>query len=197
MRIASMAGISLFATGGTGGVHRGATTTMDISADLPEMAKTSVAVVSAGVKSILDIGLTLEYLETAGVPVITLGQQAFPSFYSNASPFETPMRLDDTNAVARLLHTKWTLGLSGSVLIANPLDVAHAVSAEKMEAVILETLEEANQLNITGKHITPFLLKKIAEKTGGESLEANMALIRSNARVAADIALQYAKIRNT
>ena len=197
MRIASMAGIALFATGGTGGVHRGATTTMDISADLPEMAKTNVAIVSAGVKSILDIGLTLEYLETSGVPVITLGQHAFPSFYSSASVFETPMRLDDTIAVARLLHTKWTLGLSGSVLIANPLDQAHAVPAEKMEVVILETLEEAKQLNITGKHITPFLLKQIAEKTGGESLEANIALIRANARVAGDIALHYANIRNT
>lgn len=197
MRIASMAGIALFATGGTGGVHRGATTTMDISADLPEMAKTSVAVVSAGVKSILDIGLTLEYLETAGVPVITLGQHAFPSFYSNASAFETPMRLDDTRAVARLLHTKWSLGLSGSVLIANPLDPAHAVPAEKMETVIVETLEEAQQLNITGKHITPFLLKQIADKTGGESLGANIALIRANARVAADIAIHYANIRNT
>lgn len=196
MRIAAMAGIHVFATGGIGGVHRGATTSMDISADLPEMEKTSVAIVSAGVKSILDIGLTLEYLETAGVPVITLGQDAFPSFYSNASQFQSPMRLDDPASVAKLLHAKWSLGLNGSVLIANPLDHAHAVPADKMEAIIAETLADAQKQAITGKEVTPFLLKTIADKTGGESLEANIALIRSNARMAAEIALEYAKFRH-
>jgi pseudouridine-5'-phosphate glycosidase len=197
MRIAAMAGIHVFATGGIGGVHRGATTSMDISADLPEMEKTSVAIVSAGVKSILDIGLTLEYLETAGVPVITIGQDAFPSFYSNASHYQSPMRLDDPASVAKLLHTKWSLGLNGSVLIANPLDHAHAVPADKMETIITETLAEAQKQGITGKEVTPFLLRKIADKTAGESLEANIALIRANARMAAEIALEYAKIRHT
>lgn len=191
MRIASMAGIRIFVTGGIGGVHRGAETTMDISADLSEMARTSVAVVSAGVKSILDIGLTLEYLETAGVPVVTCGQADFPAFYSRSSGFKSPLQLDDPLAIAHMLKVKWELGLNGSVLIANPVPATMEVPYEKMEGFIREALDEAAKQNISGKSITPFLLKTIAEKTGGESLKANIALVKNNAALGAQIAVGY------
>src|SRR6187399_2019814 len=138
MRIASMAGLEIFVTGGIGGVHRNANETMDISADLTEMAQTSVAVVSAGIKSILDIGLTLEYLETKGIPVVTIGQDEFPSFYSSKSGYPSPLRLDDAKAIASLLHTKWSLGLEGSVLIANPVPVAQESGRQQMETHIQE-----------------------------------------------------------
>jgi len=193
MRIAAMAGIRIFATGGTGGVHRGAESSMDISADLTEMAQTSVAVVSAGVKSILDIGLTLEYLETLGIPVLTFGQDAFPAFYSSASGFPSPLRLDTPAEIARMLRVKWELGLNGSVLIANPLPPAFEVPAEKMEQFIQQALKEADAAGISGKEATPFLLKRIAETTGGESLQANIALIKNNAKLAADIAKAMAE----
>lgn len=195
MRIASMAGIKVFVTGGIGGVHRGAETSMDISADLTEMAQTSVAVVSAGVKSILDIGLTLEYLETMGIPVITYGQDAFPSFYSSQSGFRSPLRSDSLSEIARIMHTKWQLGLNGSVLVANPVPKAYEVPADLMEVHIKQALNAAAQEQVTGKDVTPFILKYIAEHTKGESLEANIALIKHNASIGAGIAVAYASCK--
>ncbi len=189
MRIASMAGIRVFVTGGIGGVHRGAATTMDISADLTEMAHTSVAVVSAGVKSILDIGLTLEYLETLGIPVVTIGQDEFPSFYSRKSGFRSPLRLDSADEIAKLLHTKWEMGLNGSVLVANPVPEDQEISFMEMESHIRTALNAANEKHITGSQLTPFLLQFIAEHTGGESLETNIALICHNAKAGAEIAV--------
>jgi pseudouridine-5'-phosphate glycosidase len=194
MRIASMAGIKVFVTGGIGGVHRGAQTTMDISADLTEMAQTSVAVVSAGVKSILDIGLTLEYLETQGIPVVTIGADEFPSFYSRKSGFASPLRLDTTEEIAALLHAKWVLGLEGSVLIANPIPEEEEVPSNEIEVYIQQALRAAKEQNIRGKEVTPFLLQYIAEHTKGESLQANMALIRHNAKLGAAIAKAYAAL---
>lgn len=194
MRIASMAGIKIFVTGGIGGVHRGAERTMDISADLTEMEQTSVAVVSAGVKSILDIGLTLEYLETKGIPVLTVGQDEFPSFYSSKSGFASPLRSDTADEIARMLHTKWQLSLNGSVLIANPVPASEEIDASEMEKYINEALKAAAHNKVTGKEVTPFLLKYIAEHTKGESLEANIALIKHNAKVGAEIAVAYSKL---
>ena len=194
MRIASMAGIRVFVTGGIGGVHRGAETTMDISADLTEMAHTSVAVVSAGVKSILDIGLTLEYLETKGIPVITYGQDEFPSFYSRKSGFQSPLRSDKVEEIADILFTKWKLDLKGAVLIANPIPAAFEVPAEQMEQYITLALGEAKQQNIRGKAVTPFILQYIASHTKGESLEANISLVKHNAQVGAELAKAYAAI---
>jgi pseudouridine-5'-phosphate glycosidase len=191
MRIASMAGIKIFVTGGTGGVHRGAETTMDISADLTEMAHTSVAVISAGVKSILDIGLTLELLETQGIPVVTVGQDEFPGFYSRSSGFRSPLRLDTAAEVAALLHVKWALGLSGAVLIANPVPADEEVPQEAIEISIQEALKAAAAQNIKGKALTPFLLTYITKHTKGESLQANMALIRHNAKLGAEIAKAF------
>ncbi|MHC1776655.1 MAG: pseudouridine-5'-phosphate glycosidase [Lentimicrobium sp.] len=191
MRIASMAGIRIFVTGGIGGVHRGAETSMDISADLFEMSQTSVAVISAGVKSILDIGLTLEYLETAGVPVVTYGQDDFPAFYSRFSGFKSPLRLDSPEPIGGMLRAKWQMGLNGSVLIANPVPASMEVPYERMEIFIQEALEKAGMLNISGKKLTPFLLKTIAENTGGESLTTNIALVKNNAELGARIAVSY------
>jgi pseudouridine-5'-phosphate glycosidase len=192
MRIAAMAGIRIFVTGGIGGVHRGAEKTMDISADLTEMAHTNVAVVSAGVKSILDIGLTLEYLETMGIPVVTIGQDEFPSFYSSKSGYASPLRMDHARDIAVMLRTKWELELEGSVLIANPVPEAYEVAPEIMESHIREALKVAAAKKIVGKAITPFLLKHLAEHTQGESLEANIALVLNNAACGAEIAVAYA-----
>jgi pseudouridylate synthase len=194
MRIASMAGIKVFVTGGIGGVHRGAENSMDISADLTEMAQTSVAVVSAGVKSILDIELTLEYLETKGIPVVTIAQDEFPSFYSSKSGFKTPLRLDTTEDIASMLYTKWQFGLTGSVLIANPVPAIFEVNRDDMETHIQKALAAAEASNIKGKEVTPFLLKYIAEYTQGESLEANISLILHNAKVGAAIAVSYSNL---
>lgn len=191
MRIAAIAGIKIFVTGGIGGVHRGAETSMDISADLTEMENTSVAVVSAGVKSILDIGLTLEYLETKGISVVTYGQDEFPSFYSRKSGFSSPLRMDTPEEIAAMLKTKWELGLNGSVLIANPVPASQEIIAEEMEVHIQQALAAAKQKDIKGKEVTPFLLKYIADYTKGESLEANIALIKHNATVGAEIALAF------
>lgn len=191
MRIAAMAGIKIFATGGIGGVHRGAETTMDISADLTEMGQTNVAIVAAGVKSILDIGLTLEYMETLGIPVVTFGQEEFPSFYSSKSGFKSPLRLDTPTAIADLLKAKWGLQLNGSVLIANPVPTEFEMNQEAIEEHILKALAAADQQNVKGKEVTPFILKYIANNTQGESLEANIALIKNNAAVAAQIAVAY------
>lgn len=194
MRIASMADIKIFVTGGIGGVHRGATTSMDISADLTEMAETSVAVVSAGVKSILDIGLTLEYLETKGIPVVCFGQDEFPSFYSRRSGFKSPLRLDTAKEIAMLIDAKWKLGLAGAVLIANPIPQEYEIAADEMEIHIEHALNAAAAANISGKEITPFILKYIAEHSRGESLEANIALIKHNAKLGAELAKQYAAL---
>jgi pseudouridine-5'-phosphate glycosidase len=193
MRIASMAGIKVFVTGGIGGVHRGAENSMDISADLTEMAQTSVAVVSAGVKSILDIGLTLEYLETLGIPVVTYGQDAFPSFYSRSSGFASPLRLDTATAIAALMDTKWRMGLNGTVLIANPVPAEDEIAAPEMETHILQALAAATAKNISGKEVTPFLLQYIANHTHGESLDANIALIKHNARLGAEVAVEFGR----
>ena len=188
MRIASLAGIRVFVTGGIGGVHREAETTMDISADLTEMTHTNVAVISAGVKSILDIGLTLEYMETMGIPVVTFGQDEFPSFYSGKSGYLSPLRLNTADEIAAMLAVKWRLGLNGSVLIANPLPPEQEVAPELIEVYIQQALKEAKNQKISGKEITPFLLKFIADHSRGESLEANIALIHHNAALAASIA---------
>ncbi len=196
MRIAAMAGIKVFVTGGVGGVHREAERTMDISADLTEMSQTSVSIVSAGVKSILDIGLTLEYLETMGIPVVTYGQDEFPSFYSSKSGFASPLRLDNTNDIAVLLSAKWKLGLNGAVLIANPVPSEYEIDAAEMEVHILQALNAAKTANVTGKNVTPFLLQYIAEHTKGESLEANIALIKHNAKVGADVAVNFAALKD-
>jgi pseudouridine-5'-phosphate glycosidase len=191
MRIAAMAGIKIFATGGIGGVHRGAAATMDISADLTEMGQTNVAIVAAGVKSILDIGLTLEYMETLGIPVVTYGQAEFPSFYSSKSGFASPLRLDSTTAIADVLKAKWGLQLNGTVLIANPVPNEFEMDQDAIEQHILKALEAAKQQKVKGKEVTPFILKYIANNTKGESLETNIALIKNNARLAAQIAVAY------
>lgn len=196
MRIASLAGIRIFVTGGIGGVHRGAETSMDISADLTEMENTSVAIVSAGVKSILDIGLTLEYLETKGIPVVTYGQDEFPSFYSSKSGFTSPLRLDSAKEIAAMLKTKWELGLAGSVLIANPVPAEYEIGAAEMEQHIQQALRAAGDKNIRGKEVTPFVLKYIADHTQGESLEANIALIKHNAKVGAEVAVEFSIGKN-
>jgi len=193
MRIASMASIKIFATGGIGGVHRNAGQTMDISADLTEMQQTSVAVVSAGIKSILDIGLTLEYLETKGIPVVTIGQDEFPGFYSIKSGFNSPLRLDEVEEFAAMIKTKWQLGMSGAVLIANPVPIEQGIDPHEMEIYIERALKTASKKKIAGKDVTPFLLKYIADHTGGESLEANIALIKNNAKLGAELAVAYSK----
>ncbi len=191
MRIADMAGIKIFVTGGIGGVHRGAAESMDISADLTEMAQTSVAVISAGVKSILDIGLTLEYLETMGIPVVTYGQDEFPAFYSRNSGHLSPLRMDNVKDIAAMLHAKWKLGLQGAVLIANPVPAEQEIAATEMETHIEQALRAAKENHISGKAVTPFLLKYIAEHTKGESLDTNIALIKHNARLGAELAVAY------
>lgn len=188
MRIAAMAGIKLFVTGGIGGVHKGAETTMDISADLTEMAETNVAVICAGVKSILDIGLTLEYLETKGIPVVTYNQKSFPSFYSRESNYNSPLQLNTTLEIAEMLKTKWALGLNGSVLIANPIPLKDEVPFEIIESYINKALIAAEKQGIKGKETTPFLLQHIANETKGNSLNANIALIKNNAILGAQIA---------
>ena len=195
MRLAAMAGVRVFATGGIGGVHRGATTSFDISADLTELARTPVAVVSAGVKSILDIGLTLEYLETVGVPVVVNGSDTFPSFYSRTSDFAAPRRLDGPAAIARHLHATWNvLGLTCGVSIANPIPVEHEIPAHEIAGVIDDALAQLDAHGITGQEVTPFLLAAVVERTGGRSLDANLALVRHNAVTAAEVAVALAAL---
>jgi pseudouridine-5'-phosphate glycosidase len=192
MILANRAGIRFFATGGVGGVHRGAEHSMDISADLTELQTTDVCVVSAGVKSILDIGRTLEYLETLGVPVVAFGQDQFPAFFTPDSGFNAPLRIDTAEAAARMLKVKWDLALRGGVIIGNPIRKEHAVPAEKINKAIDEALRRADAQKVTGKAITPFLLDTVKELTGGESLEANKHLVYGNAALAADIAAAFA-----
>lgn len=192
MRIAALAGIRVFATGGTGGVHRGAGQTFDISADLMELARTPVAVVSAGVKSILDIGLTLEYLETQGVPVIGFGAAEFPAFYSRESGFAAPLVAADALAVARALFAQSSLALpgqsAGGALIANPIPQEAEISRAEIDPVIEQALADIAAQGVQGKDTTPYLLGRIVEITGGRSLTANIALVKNNAVVAAQIA---------
>jgi pseudouridine-5'-phosphate glycosidase len=189
MRLAALAGIRVFATGGIGGVHRGAETTFDISADLTELAETPVAVVSAGAKSILDIGRTLEMLETLSVPVIAYKSDVFPAFYSRESGFAAPMRLDTPLEIARFLKARWDLSPKGGVSIANPIPAADEIPAAKIEGTIRAALDDAAKQGISGKETTPFLLKRVNEATAGASLMANIALVKNNARLAAEIAL--------
>ncbi len=191
MIIAHKAGIKIFATGGIGGVHRGAETSMDISADLQELAHTPVAVICAGVKSILDIGLTLEYLETYGVPVVGFGTAEFPAFYSRESGFGVDCQLDTPEAIAALLRAKWDVDHRGGVVIANPVPESFSQDATRMEQVIRQALAEAEQNGIKGKLITPFLLARIEQLTGGESLDTNIELVCNNARLAAQVAVSY------
>lgn len=191
MRLASLAGIRVFATGGIGGVHRGAAETFDISADLTELAETPVAVVSAGVKSILDIGLTLEMLETLGVPVVAYRSDDFPAFYSRASGFKAPMRLDSPAEIAGMMRAKWKLDPKGGISIANPIPAADEVPAAEIDGAIAAALAEAERQGIRGKAVTPFLLERVNKATAGRSLKANVALVKNNARLAAEIAVAF------
>lgn len=195
MRLAALAGIRVFATGGTGGVHRGAAQTMDVSADLMELARTSVCVVSAGVKSILDIGLTLEVLETQGVPAIVLGADEFPAFFSRQSGFAAPLVAADEAEAARMLHVKWSLGLEGGVLLANPILAQDEIPARDIDPHIAQALRDMDAKGLTGKDTTPYLLARIVEITGGRSLKANIALMKNNARKAARVAVAYATLQ--
>lgn len=186
---AALAGIKVFATGGIGGVHREGEVTMDVSADLTELANTNVAVVCAGAKSILDIGRTLEYLETHGVPVVGYKTDEFPSFYARESGYGVDFRLDEPAQVADMLRTKWALGLNGGALIANPVPAESAMKQEEIEGYIQQALDEAKEQHITGKKVTPFLLARIKELTDGRSLATNIALVYHNAKVAAQLAV--------
>lgn len=194
MILAAMAGIRVFATGGIGGVHRGAERSWDVSADLEELARTEVAVVCAGAKSILDLPKTLEYLETKGVPVIGYGTDEFPAFYTSRSGLFLVERADIPAHVAALLRAKWGLGLGGGVVIANPLPEELSMDSQAIGAAIEKALQAATVAGIKGKDVTPFLLAKIKELTSGESLEANIALVLRNAALAARIAIEYAKV---
>ncbi len=192
MRIAALAGIRVFATGGIGGVHRGAEHSFDISADLQELAQTPVAVVCAGAKSILDLRLTLEYLETQGVPVVGYQADALPAFFTCESGFKVDYRLDSAQAIAAAMRAQWAMGLPGGMVIANPIPAQYAMDRETIDGAIAQALHEAAQQGISGKASTPFLLARVNELTGGDSLAANIALVLNNARLAAAIALAYA-----
>lgn len=192
--VSSLAGIRVVATGGLGGVHRGAQHTFDISADLEELARTDVAIVCSGAKSILDIGLTLEYLETHGVPVVGYGTDEFPAFYTRTSGFRLEYRLDSPSAVARALKAKWGLGLHGGMVIGNPIPVDYSMDPTLINGIIDRAIEDAGVRGIHGKEITPFLLSRIVELTGGESLNSNIQLVLNNAAVAAQIALEYVNL---
>ena len=193
MIVAHMAGIKFFATGGIGGVHRGAETTMDISADLEELAMTPVLVVCAGAKAILDLGLTLEYLETHGVPVIGYGTKELPAFYSRHSGFSVDYEIDTPEEVAAAFKTQQELGLKGGMLVTNPIPEAYALDGDAINAAIDEAVKESREQGIHGKDTTPFLLAKVKELTGGESLDSNIQLAYNNARLAAKIAKAYSE----
>ena len=194
MIIAHLAGIRVFATGGVGGVHRGAETTMDISADLEELAQTPVMVICAGAKSILDLGLTLEYLETKGVPVIGYGTKELPAFYTRHSGFEVDYRLDTPEELAKVFHVKQAMGLKGGMLVTNPIPEEYSMDHKVIDAAIDEAIREAGEQGIHGKATTPFLLAKIKDLTGGDSLDANIQLVYNNARLAAQTACQLNKL---
>jgi len=195
MIAAKLAEIKVFVTGGIGGVHRGAQETFDISADLMELATTDVAVVCAGAKSILDIGLTLEYLETHGVPVLGFKTEEFPAFYTRQSGFKVDYKVDSAEDMAKTLHTKWALGLKGGVVIGNPIPTEYEMDYDLITKAIVDAVEEAKDLGIKGKETTPFLLSKIKSITAGKSLESNIQLVYNNARVGAKIALELSKIK--
>ncbi len=189
MIIAHMAGIEIFATGGIGGVHRGAETTMDISADLEELGKTPVMVVCAGAKSILDLGLTLEYLETKGVPVIGYGTGELPAFYTRSSGFRVDYRMDTPQELAAAFKAQKELGLGGGMLVTNPIPAEYAMPPEVINAAIDQAISECNAKGIHGKQTTPFLLARVAELTGGDSLASNIRLVYNNAALAAQTAV--------
>lgn len=194
MICAELAGIRVFATGGIGGVHRGAETTMDISADLEELSNTGVAVVCAGAKSILDIGLTLEYLETKGVPVIGYQTDEMPAFYTRSSGFDLTFRSDDAAELAEVLKAKWDLGITGGAVIANPIPAEHALEESFINGIIAQAMTEADENGISGKEVTPFLLGKVKELTEGKSLVANIELVKHNAKVGAELAAAYNRL---
>ena len=193
MICAALADIPVFVTGGIGGVHRGAETSFDISADLQELAQTNVAVVCAGVKSILDIGLTLEYLETQGVPVVSVGQPGFPAFFTRESGFHADFQLDTPAEQAAFIQTKWRLGLKGGVVVSNPVPELDAMRKEEIDGITLQALQEAAENGVTGKKVTPFLLARIKTLTQGRSLATNIALVKNNARVGAALARALAE----
>jgi pseudouridine-5'-phosphate glycosidase len=190
MICAKLASLKIFATGGIGGVHRNAFQTFDISADLIELSKTNIAVVSAGVKSILDIGLTLEYLETLGVPVIGYNTEEFPAFYTRESGYKVNYRINTVQEIANTIKTKWNLGLNGGVLIANPIPEKYSIDKKEIDSAIKKALGLAEKKGIKGKDITPFLLSEVKNITKGSSLDANIKLVLNNAKLAAEIA-QY------
>lgn len=194
MRLASLAGIKVFVTGGLGGVHRGAQQTFDSSADLTELSLTDVAVVSAGVKSILDIALTLETLETLHVPVVAYGTDEFPAFFSRESGHQAPMRVDTPAEAARFMAAKWGLGLTGGVSLVNPIREEDEIPASEMDSVIEQAIRDMEAAGVHGKEATPFLLGRIVEITGGASLEANIALVNNNARLGAQVAVEHAAL---
>jgi len=190
MMIAAMAGIRVFATGGIGGVHRGVERTMDVSADLEELARTPVAVVCAGAKSILDIPRTLEYLETRGVPVVVYRSDEFPAFYTSRSGIPAELRMDSGAQIASMLRAMWKLGLGGGAVIANPIPREYEMPFDAINAAIETALGEAHAGGVRGKDVTPFLLARVKDLTGGDSLESNIALVMNNARLASEIARQ-------
>jgi pseudouridine-5'-phosphate glycosidase len=194
MIIASLVGIKVFATGGIGGVHRNAYQTFDISADLQELASTNVAVVCAGPKSILDIGLTLEYLETHGVPVIGFKTDELPAFYSRKSGFKVDYRVNTVEELAKAIKTKWDLGLDGGLVIGNPIPKEYEIDYEVINEAIEEAVKEAEAIGVKGKEITPFLLSKIKDITKGKSLKANIQLVYNNVKVASQLAIELAKL---
>jgi pseudouridine-5'-phosphate glycosidase len=192
MIVADLAGIRVFATGGIGGVHRGGATSFDISADLQELARTPVAVVCAGAKAILDLGLTLEYLDTHGVPVIGYRCDRLPAFYCRDSELAVDVRLDSAADIARVMQAQWTLALSGGLLVANPIPAEFALPRERIDAAIDQALAEAARQGVQGKAVTPFLLARVNALTGGDSLASNIELVLDNARLAAAVAREYA-----
>lgn len=194
MIIASMAGVKIFATGGIGGVHRGAEVTMDISADLEELSNTNVAVICAGAKSILDLGLTMEYLETKGVPVIGYKTDDLPAFYTRESDFKVNYRMESPDEIARALKSKEDLNMKGSVVIANPIPVEYAMDSSYISKAIEDATVEAEKLGIKGKDTTPYLLDKIQQITEGKSLEANIQLVYNNVKLGAQIASELSKL---
>jgi pseudouridine-5'-phosphate glycosidase len=194
MIIAALAGIRVFATGGIGGVHRGAEVSFDISADLHELARTPVAVICAGAKSILDLRLTLEHLETHGVPVIGFRTDTLPAFFSRDSAFGVDVRLDEPDQIARVMKAKWDLGLDGGLVVANPIPAQYALPREVIDRAIDQALTDAHAQDITGKSVTPFLLARVNALTGGDSLAGNIQLVLNNARLATAVAVAYAAL---
>ncbi|EJE7234451.1 TPA: pseudouridine-5'-phosphate glycosidase [Clostridium botulinum] len=194
MIVANLAGIKVFGTGGIGGVHRGAQESFDISADLQELANTNVAVVCAGAKSILDIGLTLEYLETQGVPVVGFGTEELPAFYTRKSGFKVDYRVDTAKELAEALKAKWDLGLKGGMVVGNPIPEEYQMDYDTITKAINDAVKEAEEKDIKGKESTPFLLAKVKDITKGKSLEANIQLVYNNVAVASDLAIELSKL---